>query len=221
VARVTTYRYPEVPPGDLPLPVVLPGREVAYTVRTRRPYANFGVAVVSRGRGVAVEPRIVRGADENRLAGLTALPYDANPYRPSEGTHRLIAGVLRPAVGVYTVVFDTPKRGRTGAFSFRFWQGDTTPPTVRVLGTRGRSLELRATDSGSGVDPRSLTAHVDGGERPMSYAGGLVRVSLRGLARGRHSLVFTAADNQEAKNNENVRGILPNTRKLQRAFVIR
>ena len=31
-------------------------------------------------------------------------------------------------------------------------------------------------------------------------------------------LAFTAADYQEAKHNENVRGILPNTRKLQRAF---
>ncbi len=221
VARVTTYRYPEVPPGDLSLPVLLPGREVAFTVRIRKPYANFGVAVVSRGRGVAVEPRIVRGADENRLAGLTALPYDANPYRPSEGVHRLISGVLRPAVGVYTIVFDTPARGRTGAFGFRLWRGDTTPPAVRVLGVRGRSLQLRVTDGGSGVDPRSLVAHVDGAARALSYANGLVRISLNGLARGRHSLSFTAADYQEAKNNENVRGILPNTRKLQRAFVIR
>jgi hypothetical protein len=210
-----------VPPGDLSLPVLLPGREVAYTVHLRKRYANFGVAVVSRGRGVAVEPRIVQGADENRLAGLTALPYDGNPYRPSEGTHRLIAGVLHPAVGVYTVVFDTPARGRTGAFSFRFWHGDTTPPTVRVLGVHGRSLELHVSDSGSGVDPRSLVARIDGGERALSYADGVARISVSHLARGRHTLAFTASDNQEAKNNENVRGILPNTRKLQRTFVIR
>jgi hypothetical protein len=44
---------------------------------------------------------------------------------------------------------------------------------------------------------------------------------LRGLAAGRHTLAFTAADYQEAKNNENVRGILPNTRKLQRTFIVR
>jgi hypothetical protein len=43
---------------------------------------------------------------------------------------------------------------------------------------------------------------------------------LRGLPRGRHTVSFTAADYQEAKNNENVRGILPNTRRLQRTFVI-
>jgi hypothetical protein len=220
VARVSTYRYPEVPPGDLPFPVLLPGREVAYTVRIRKRYANFGVAVTSRGRGVKVEPRIVQGADENHLAGITALPFDANPYRPSEGSHRLISGVIHPPPGVYTVVFDTPARGRSGAFSFRLWEGDTTPPTVRVLGVQGRSLELRVTDGGSGVDPRSLVARIDGEDRTLSYANGLVRVSVKGLARGRHTVSFTAADYQEAKNNENVRGILPNTRKQQRTFSI-
>jgi subtilisin family serine protease len=220
VARVSTYRYPELPPGHVAFPVRLPGREVVYRVDIRRRVANFGIAVVSRAAGVAVEPRIVRAGDENRLAGLTALPYDANPYRASEGRHRLIAGVLQPAPGIYDIVFDTPARGRPGRFGFRLWEGDTTPPTVRVLGVRGDSLEVRVTDGGSGVDPSSLAAHVDGEERSISYAAGLVRISLKGLGRGSHTLVFSAADFQEAKNNENVRGILPNTRKLQRAFTI-
>jgi hypothetical protein len=217
VARVTTYRYPELP-GEAAFPVKLPGRELVYQVHIRKRFANFGVAVVSKGRGVSVEPRIVRGADENRLAGLTALPYDANPYRASEGSHRLIAGVILPAPGIYDVVFDTPARGHSGRFSFRFWQGDTTPPTVRLLGLRTGALELRVTDGGSGVDPTSLVAHIDGTERPVTFTAGLVRVSLKGLTRGSHTLAFTAADYQEAKNNENVRGILPNTRTLRRAF---
>jgi hypothetical protein len=76
------------------------------------------------------------------------------------------------------------------------------------------------TDAGSGVDPTTLAARVDSEERPISYASGLVRVSLTGLRRGSHTLAFSAADYQEAKNNENVRGILPNTRKLQRGFTI-
>jgi hypothetical protein len=220
VARVSTYRYPELSEGGQPFPVRLPGREVVYRVHIRKRFANFGVAVVSRKRGVAPEPRIVRAGDENRLAGLTALPYDANPYRASDGRHRLIAGVLQPAPGNYDAVFDTPARGRPGRFSFRFWEGDTTPPGVRVLGVRGGTLELRVTDGGSGVDPSSLAARIDGAERSLSYANGLVRVPLKGLARGRHTLAFTAADYQEAKNNENVRGILPNTHKLQRAVTI-
>ena len=221
VARVTTYRYPEIPADHGGFPVRLPGREIVFRVHIRKRFANFGVAVLSRNRGVAVEPRIVRSADENRLAGLTALPYDANPYRSSEGQHRLIAGVLQPAPGIYSVVFDTPARRRPGGFTFRFWQGDTTPPSIRVLGVRGAALQVRVADGGSGVDPSSLTARVDGEVRSISYASGVVRVSLTGLARGRPTLAFSAADDQEAKNNENVRGILPNTRKLQRAFVIR
>jgi hypothetical protein len=91
---------------------------------------------------------------------------------------------------------------------------------VRVLGVRGSTLEVRVTDGGSGVDPSSLAAHVDGEEHPISFASGLVRVSLRGVTRGRHTLTFSAADYQEAKNNENVRGILPNTRTLRAAFVV-
>jgi subtilisin family serine protease len=220
-ARVTTYRYPDIPAGTVGFPVQLPGREIVYRVHIRRRFANFGVAIVSRARGVAVEPRIVRSGDENRLAGLTALPYDANPYRPSNGRHRLVSGVLMPAPGLYDIVFDTPRRGRPGPITFRFWQGDTTPPAVRVLGVRGRTLQLRVTDRGSGVDPTTLSAKVDGGGRAVSYASGLARISLAGLGRGRHTLTFSVADYQEVKNNENVPGILPNTRNVQRTFVIR
>jgi len=219
-ARVTSYGYPEIPPGRASFPVLLPGREIVYRVHVRRRFANFGVAILTRNRGIAVEPRIVRAGDENRLAGLTALPFDANPYRASYGRHRLVVAVARPAPGLYDIVFDTPRGKRPGQFNFRFWQGDTTPPRLRVLGVRAGSLRVAVTDGGSGVDPSSLTAKVDGVERSLSYVAGVVRVSLAGLGRGRHSLVFGAADYQEIKNNENVPGILPNTRRLQRTFVI-
>jgi subtilisin family serine protease len=219
-SRVTSYRYPDIPPGHVSFPVRLPGREVVYRVRIRGRPANFGVAVLNRNRGITVEPRIVRAGDENRLAGLTALPYDANPYRPSNGQHRPIVGVTRPAPGLYNVVFDTPRARPPGQFTFRFWEGDTTPPQIRVLGVRGTSLRVAVTDRGSGLDPASLAAKVDGDERPLSYAAGVVRVSLAGLGRGRHTLTLSAADYQEAKNDENVPGILPNTRRVQQAFVI-
>jgi len=100
------------------------------------------------------------------------------------------------------------------------WQGDTRPPVVRILGVRGRALALRVTDGGSGVDPTALSARIDGQEHAVSYASGLARVSLAGLHSGRHSLSFSAADFQEVKNNEDVAGILPNTRKLQHTFLI-
>ena len=216
VARVTAYRYPEL--NSAGIPADLPGREVVYRVRIKGRPANFGVAVTSRPAGVRVEPRIVRAGDENRLAGYTALPLDLNPYRPSYGRHRLTAGVLLPAPGLYDLVFDTPKGSRTGRFNFHYWIGDTAPPRVRVLGVRRGALEVTVTDGGSGVDPQALDARVDGQLKPVSYAGGRARVSLAGIVPGRHTLSFTAADYQETKNTEDVARILPNTRRLSASF---
>jgi hypothetical protein len=219
-AGVTSYRYPDIPAGALSFPSRLPGRELVYRFNLRRRVANFGVAVLKHGAGVAVEPRIVRGNDENRLAGPIALPFDANPYRSSDGQHRLVAGVLFPVPGIYDIVFDTPAKGRPGPFTFRVWQGDTSPPTVTMLGVRAGRLELRLTDRGSGVDPTTLSARVDGAQRSVSFANGLARVALNGVGSGRHALIFTAADLQEVKNNENVVGILPNTRRFQASFLV-
>jgi subtilisin family serine protease len=216
VSRVTSYRYPEVLASGFP--IRLPGREIAYRVRVRRP-ANFGVSVVARDAGVRVEPRIVRAGDENRLAGYTALPLDLNPYRSSYGRHRLIAGVVRPAPGLYDIVFDTPRNGRPGGFQFRYWVGDTTPPTVRVIGVRGGFLEVAVSDRGSGVDPPSLRATIDGENAPVSYAPGRARISMARVPSGRHTLILSAADYQETKNMEDVPGITPNTRTLRTSFL--
>ena len=41
-----------------------------------------------------------------------------------------------PAPGAYDVVFDSPTAAGAGAFSFRFWLDDKTPPRVRLV--RGR-----------------------------------------------------------------------------------
>jgi subtilisin family serine protease len=219
VARVSSYRYPDVPSGHAAFPVRLTGREVVYRIHIRGRLANFGVAVIARNRGVGVEPRIVRGGDENRLAGYTALPFDQNPYRSSYGRHRLVAGVVLPAPGVYDVVFDTPRGARSGSFRFRFWQGDVQAPSVRMLGVRNQFLELAVGDRGSGIDPLSVQARIDGEFVEASYASGRARLPVAGLARGRHALTFTVSDYQETKNMENVARILPNTRTLRTTFV--
>ena len=212
-ARVASYRYPDLAGVNPGFPVQLSGPERVYRFRLRRAVANFGV-VVTAGR---VQPRIVRAADENRLAGYTALPLDLNPYRGGYGAVRPVAGVVLAAPGTYSVVFDSRAHARRGPFTFRFWIGDTTPPVLRVVSRTAPAVRIAVRDSGSGVDPRSLRATIDGRNRNVSFARGVARISLAGLGAGTHTLVFRASDYQETKNMEDVGPILPNTRTLQLA----
>jgi subtilisin family serine protease len=213
---VSEYRYPERSP-DPGVPTELTGPELVYRVDLQRPVADFGAVVVSHAAGVSVEPRIVFAGDENRLVGYTGLPGNLNPYQAFGLLEPVVADVL-PAAGSYDLVFDTPSARAAGRFSFRFWIGDTTPPTVRFVGRRGATLVLSVRDSGSGVDPRSLTAVVDGRQRHVRWTGTRALVAAAGLARGTHRVELAVSDYQEAKNMEDVGPILPNTRVFTRTF---
>ena len=222
-SRVVSYRYPD-DPSSLELPTRLAGPELVYRVRIRRPVANFGVAVVSQAQGAQVTPRIVVAGDENRLLAQSGLPLDGNPYLPRLDQPEPVAGAIRPSPGAYDVVFDTPSKAQAGRFTFRFWISDTTPPSVRLLPRRsGGPLTLAVSDRGSGVDPLLLSVVVDGRSRRGAYdpARGRVTIPLRGLRPGRHRLVASVSDYQEAKNMENVPRILPNTKVLRTTFVVR
>jgi hypothetical protein len=214
-ALVDRYRYPE-PPSRIRR--FLPGPERVFRFAVTRPLANFGVAVVERGRGVTVEPRIVAGRDENRLFGASALPFVNNPYLLHYFRPALIAAALLPTPGEYSIVFDSPSRGAAGPFTFRFWVNDVTPPRIVLLSRRGRILTARVTDGGSGVDPRGVLYEVDGHELltaeydPRTH---LATIALREVKPGSHRLEIRASDRQEAKNTENVPRILPNTRVLR------
>ena len=222
-ARVACYRYP-ADPSALGVPACLRGPEQVYRVVLRRPVANFGVAITSRGRGVNVQPRVVSAGDEDRLTGYAGLPLDLNPYRSSFEQVVLVAGAVRPGAGAYDVVFDTPSRRSAGAFTFRFWIDDTTPPRL-ALGprrvARGRFLVARVTDAGAGVDPQAVHAAVDGQDVAPHFRSGRVRISTLGLAPGHHTLVLRASDYQETKNMENTGPILPNTATLRAGFTVR
>jgi subtilisin family serine protease len=213
-SRASSYRYPDLSTTGFDFPVRLAGPEAVYRVHITRNVANFGVVVSSRERGVGVEPRILLGDDPSRLAGFTALPLDLNPYRSLYGDHRLIAGVVLPAPGVYDVVFDSPADARPGGFTFRMWIGDATPPRIRLV-AGGRRAVFAVTDSGAGVDPGAFQARVDGRNRRVAFADGRAYVSLAGLRRRTHTVVLTAADYQETKNMEDVGPILPNTRTIR------
>jgi subtilisin family serine protease len=219
-ALVDTYRYPEDPSG-VDLPRVLAGPEQVFRLSLRRSVANFGVAVI--GGSSAIQPRIVRAGDENQLLGELALPLRTNPYLPGFQLPEPLAGVALPGPGDYDIVFDSERAAGAGAFTFRFWIGDTTPPRARLISARRGVLRIAVRDSGSGVDPATIVLRVDGRERDGRYnrTRGQLTASIRGLRRGRHRVQLRVSDYQESKNMENVHRILPNTARLRAAFRVR
>jgi len=162
-SRVSSYRYPQrgLAQG---VPTRLGGPEQVFRFALRRHVANFGAAIIRRARGVRVSPRLVAGSDENRVVGYTGMPVSLNPYQGFDRAQPIVGAVL-PEPGTYELVFDTPTRAKPGAFTFRFWVNDTSPPSIRLLGHTGRigrPIRVAVRDSGSGVDPRSLQAKVGG-----------------------------------------------------------
>jgi subtilisin family serine protease len=222
-ARVSTYRYPD-DPEDFGFATTLAGPEQVFRVRLRRPTANFGVVVTRRAPGVRVEPRVVAAGDENRLTGVSALPFNQNPYQRTYGDVVLAAGAISPRAGSYDVVFDSATRAGAGAFSFRLWVNDTSPPAVSLVARtvrRGVPLPVRVTDAGSGVDLTSLSVQVDGNAVASRPFAGRLAVPTAGLATGQHRLRVEVSDYQETRNMENSGRVLPNTRVLTAPFVVR
>ena len=221
-SRVSSYRYPERGLA-LGVPTRLGGPEQVFRFTLRRAVANFGVAVVSRAPGVAVSPRLVADDDENRLVGYTGIPASLNPYQGFAVAEPVVAAVL-PDPGRYEVVFDTPTGKRPGAFRFRFWVDDTTPPTIRRLDPTdaiGRPIRFAVHDAGSGVDPRSLRAKVNGKSVRVRFAAGVLSLRTTGLPPGKLAVTVTASDFQETKNMEDVGPVLPNTRVLHTVVTLR
>jgi hypothetical protein len=218
---VSTYRYPEQSVAAA-VPLDLSGPEQVFRVVLTTPVANFGAVVVDHASGVQVSPRLVHAGDENRLVGQPGLPANINPYQ-GYGRATPAVGAILPLPGAYDFVFDTPSGGKPGRFTFRIWVNDTTPPSVRLLTrsvSHGRRIRFAVGDSGSGVDPASILARVDGDATPIVYARGIVALD-RTLSRGTHRVTLSVADYQESKNMEDVGPILPNTRVLKTTIVVR
>ena len=83
-----------------------------------------------------------------------------------------VAGAVLPAKGVYDIVFDTRARSLAGPFRFRFWVNDTKPPTLRLVRGEPGTVTVAVTDGGSGVDPRSLSATIDGHTARVRFEDG-------------------------------------------------
>ncbi len=222
-ALVDTYRYPEVPQGGT-VTARLAGPEQLFRVTLSRAAANFGVVLTARPNGSRVEPRVILAGDENRLTGYAGLPVNLNPYLFQFGAPTPVAGALSPRAGSYDVVFDSATAQGAGAFTFRFWIDDVTPPTVRLVARRvlkGTALRAPVGDLGSGVDAGSVSVKIDGRDRRRSVKGGVVLIPTAGLSRGTHALRIQVSDYQETRNTENVARILPNTRVLRATITIR
>jgi subtilisin family serine protease len=222
-SRVSSYRYPEHG-FAVGVPTRLGGPEQVWRFRLRRRVANFGIAIVARAPGVRVSPRLVAGDDENRMVGYTGLPASLNPYEQFGRPEPVVAAVL-PDPGTYEFVFDTPTGGKPGAFRFRFWVNDTSPPSIRLLDRTtiaGRLLRFSVRDSGSGVDQRSLRVTVGGKPFPFfTYSGGVLSLWTKKLRAGKQFVTVTASDHQETKNMEDVGPVLPNTRVLRSTVTLR
>jgi subtilisin family serine protease len=221
-SRVSRYRYPQrgLAPG---VPTRLGGPEQVFRFTLRAPVANFGIVILHHAPGVRVSPRLVSDNDENRVVGYAGVPVSLNPY---QGIYRAepVVGAVLPEPGSYEFVFDTPTRGKPGAFTFRFWINDTSPPSIRRLSRRvkiGRPLRFGLHDSGSGVNPRSIHASIGGRPVRVHYADGVLSLRTKGLRPGRPVVVVRAADYQETKNMEDVGPVLPNTRVFRTTVMLR
>jgi subtilisin family serine protease len=221
-SHVSSYRYPQrgLASG---VPTRLGGPEQVFRFTLRRPVANFGAVVVGHAPGVRVSPRLVAGNDENRVVGYTGIPAAVNPYQGFYHAEPVVGAVL-PDPGTYEFVFDTPTGAKPGAFTFRFWVNDKSPPSIRLLdptATIGEPIRLAVRDAGSGVDRQALHASIGGKGVRFTFAHGVLLLWTNGLRSGRQALVVRASDYQETKNMEDVGPVLPNTRVLHTTVTLR
>ena len=229
-ARVSRYRYPDVPPGGI-VNATLLGPEQLFSITLTKPVANFGVVITSRQKGVKVEPRVVAEEDENRLTGYPALPTNLNPYVAQFGSPVLSAGAIRPLAGTYDFVFDSATAAGAGAFTFRYWVNDTLPPSLKLHQARvrrGVRIAVGVADAGSGIDETTVRVTVDGRAAnsvnvlaAINRGSATVSIPTAQLKRGKHQLRVQVSDYQESRNMENVAPILPNTRVLTATIVVR
>jgi subtilisin family serine protease len=221
-SRASSYRYPERGLAN-GVPTRLGGPEQVFRFTLRRRVANFGVVVVRHAARAHVSPRLVAGNDENRVVGYTGIPANLNPYQEFGRAVPAVGAVL-PDPGVYDFVFDTPTDKTPGAFSFRFWVNDTTPPSIRLLDRKaviGQPIRFAIRDSGSGVDPASLNAKVGSVRVRFTYSHGVLSIPTASFGTGPRHVTVTASDYQETKNMEDVGPVLPNTRVLGTTVTLR
>jgi hypothetical protein len=203
--RVQRYRYPAYT-GALGLPVRWRGGEALYRFHLSRPVINVGVTVEALAGG-GLRPFLLRGLDENRVAGESGLPIDVGPALTDESVPS--AGLYGAPAGDYAVSVDSARRAG-GAFRLRFWINDTTPPALGRLRVSGdaKTLRIAITDAGSGVDPRYLECALvqqgsssDRACRPdWDVVSGVASIAVGRLPAGLYALAVRAGDYAESRD---------------------
>jgi subtilisin family serine protease len=203
--RVERYRYPAYT-GALGLPVRWHGGEALYRFHLVRRAVNVGVTVEPIG-GAGLRPFLMRGLDENRVAGESGLPIDVGPSLTDDPVPS--AGLYWAPPGEYAVAVDSPRR-RGGAFRLRFWINDVNPPRLGRLrvSADGRRLRIPVTDAGSGVDPRYLecalvrqSTYLDNLCRPdWDAVRGVASIAVGRLRAGRYALALRVGDYAESRD---------------------
>jgi subtilisin family serine protease len=232
-SRVSEYRWPAAPfgpPSDYTGPPMHEdGAETLYVMRVDRAVANAGVSVITEPRGVQIDPWFLGSPDENDVQGQAGTPVDVNNLTSDFKLDVGAAGAAFPRQQAFYVSVDSGRDQFTGkllagTYTLRSWLNDVTPPRVRLLTSRvaaGRpTIVARITDSGSGVDPLSLTL---GYRRTLVGASAydpLTGIAVLPLSSSAPSLKpgiqrarIRAADFQETKNvNTAGTNVFPNTR---------
>ena len=218
-ARVSSYRWPAHPSGELPSSY--PGRELVFAFRVPANARNAGIVTTG-----PVRPLILLARNENRLAGVTALPITDNPYLEGYGRSEPVSAMLVPRPGRYFAVVESAG-GVPGPFTVRLWVDDRTPPVIdrmqRTVVRPQTTLSFRVRDSQSGVSPNDAIVQIDGREvGTVKTVGDRITIDVSQLAPGRHALFARVSDLQETKNSENAAAAgLPNTRTVRTTFVVR
>ena len=206
------------------VPTRLGGPEQVFRFTLRRPVANFGIAIVHLARGVRVSPRLVAGTTRTALVGYTGLPATLNPYQGLSRAEPVVGAVL-PDPGTTSSSSTRRRHAKPGAFTFRFWVNDTSPPSIRRLARKdviGRPHSLRRRRLGLRRRPaRSFHARIGARIVRVRYANGVLFLRTSGLRPGKRTVTVRASDYQETKNMEDVGPVLPNTRVLHTTVTFR
>ena len=219
-ARVARYRYPESRRVRL---------STSSRARARLPghahpaAANFGV-VVLRGAGVRSSRASSRAGDEHRLIGYAALPINLNPYLRTFGEPCSPPARSCPRPARTTSSSTAPRPRAPGAFMFRFWVNDVTPPTA---GAADAEREARRRERRRGAirprlrrRPESVVVRMDGTARSAASRRRGPRSRSPGSRAGRTGSPPGVRLPGDAEQRER-RRILPNTRVLRTTFTVR